>query len=101
MAEPKIVAKPDTPIVGAGGGTRGMEDNFFKPTTSAFCHKPVELSIWPNENSISYLHGLDFDRTCTGNLLVRIPRDAGSIWVEYGSRKKPSAGRRILDLGRR
>ena len=99
MGEPKIVSKPHTPVVGAGSRTRGMEDNFFEPTTSAFSHKLAELSIWPNENSISYLHGLDFDRTRTGDLLVRLPRDAGSIWVEYGTRKKSSAGRRVLDMG--
>ena len=101
MAESQIVAKPYTSTVGASGGTRGMEDNFFEPTTSAFSHKLAELSIWPNENSISYLHGLDFDRARTGDLLVRLPRDARSIWVEYGAREKSSAGHRILDMGRR
>ena len=90
----------ETSRVGTGSGTRRLEIDFAQPTASAVSQQLNELPLRANQNSFSYLHGLDRNWPGPGAVSLRLFRDPGTIGAALGPRGDSPAGLRVLRLGR-
>src|SRR5438874_12720262 len=100
MASPPNRKSKETSCIGTGSGTRRLEPDFVQPTASAIPQQLNELPLRANQNSFSYLHGLDRNWPGPGAVSLRLFRDPGTIGAAPGPRGNSPAGLRVLGLGR-
>src|SRR5438552_168662 len=87
--------------LGAGGRTRRLEAYSSQSIASALSHQLDELFVWPDQNSLPYLHDLDRYWPGAGAFSLCLSWDVGSTGLATRSRTDSSASIRILGLGRR
>jgi len=100
MVSAQAFAEPNAACLGAGRRTGELENCSLESVASTFPHKLIELSLWPNANSVSNVHALGLDRAGSGAFFVRVYRNLGSTWAQSDARQESTAYYRVLDLGR-
>src|SRR5262249_45329427 len=85
---------------GASSGTRRLEADFAQSIASAVSQQLDELPLRANQNSFSYMHGLDRNWPGTRAVSLCLFGNLGTIGPAAGSRGNSPASIRILGLGR-
>src|SRR5437763_1645135 len=78
-----------------------MENHPSQSVASALSHQLIELSLWIDQNSFSYLHSLDCDWPSTRAISVLLSRDIGPVRIESSAREDTPAACRVFYLARR
>src|SRR6516164_5922290 len=95
VAETSCGKIKETSCVGTGSGTRRLEADFAQSTASAVSEQLDELPLRADQNSFSYLHGLDRNRPGPGAVSLRLFGDTGAIRAAPGQRGDSPASIRI------